>query len=64
MKRVSFFSFIVLFLVSTMINAKQETGMKTAVASNSKQPTSHVSTLAGRSPLYLIFDSTGIYRSF
>ena len=59
MKRLSFFSFIMLFLISTINYAQQENEMRIAVASKSKQLTSNVSTLAGRSPYYLIFNSTG-----
>ena len=59
MKRLSFFSVVILILVSTITYAKQENKMKLAVATESKQLTSTVSTLAGRSPYYLIFDSTG-----
>lgn len=61
MKRLLVFSFIMLFLVSTIIYAQQENEMKIAVASIIKQPTSRVSTLAGRSPYYLIFDSKGSF---
>ena len=59
MKRVSFFSLIILFLISTIIYAEPENEMRIAVASKSKQLTSKVSSLAGRSPYYLIFNSTG-----
>jgi predicted Fe-Mo cluster-binding NifX family protein len=48
-----------LFLVSTVIYAEPENEMRIAVATDSKQLTSSVSSLAGRSPYYLIFDSTG-----
>ena len=59
MKRVALLSLIMLFLISTIIYAQQAIEMKIAVASNSKQPTTNVSSLAGRSPYYLIFDNTG-----
>jgi predicted Fe-Mo cluster-binding NifX family protein len=59
MRGLSIFSCILLLLVSTLSYAKQEHEIKIAVASESKQPTSDVSSLAGRSPYYLIFDSTG-----
>ena len=59
MKRLSFFSFIMLFLISTINYAQQENEMRIAVASEGKQLTSNVSTLAGRSPYYLICNSTG-----
>jgi predicted Fe-Mo cluster-binding NifX family protein len=48
-----------LFLISTVIYAEPENEMRIAIASESKQLTSRVSTLAGRSPYYLIFDSAG-----
>jgi predicted Fe-Mo cluster-binding NifX family protein len=48
-----------LFLIATINYAQQENEMRIAVASKSKQITSTVSTLAGRSPYYLIFNSTG-----
>lgn len=59
MKRISFLSLTMLFLVSAITYASQEDGVKIAVASNKKNATSHVGTTAGRSPYYLIFDSTG-----
>ena len=59
MQRVLFFSLIILLLVSTTIYANQEEDVKVAIASDTTQPTSNVSSLAGRSPYYLIFDSTG-----
>ena len=59
MKRVWFFSLMILFLALTMIYANQEVDVKIAVASNNKESTSNVSSLAGRCPYYIIFDSTG-----
>ena len=59
MKRISFLSLATLFLVSAITYAGQEVVVKIAVASNNKNATSHVGTTAGRSPYYLIFDSTG-----
>jgi len=59
MKRISFLSLIMLFLVSAVTYAGQEDGVKIAVASDNKNATSHVGTIAGRSPYYLMFDSTG-----
>lgn len=59
MKRISFLCITMLFLVSVITYASQEDGVKIAVASNSKNTTSSVGTMAGRSPYYLIFDSTG-----
>ena len=59
MKRISFLSLTMLFLVSAVTYAGQKDGVKIAVASINKNATSHVSTTAGRSPYYIIFDSTG-----
>jgi len=59
MKRISFLSLATLFLISAVTYADQKDGMKIAVASNNKNATSHVGTTAGRSPYYIIFDSTG-----
>ena len=59
MERISFLSLTMLFLVSTMVYASQKDGVKIAVASNNKNATSNVGTIAGRSPYYLIFDNTG-----
>ena len=59
MKKISFLSLTMLFLVSAMIYAVQEDGVKIAVASNNKNTTSNVGAIAGRSPYYLIFDTTG-----
>lgn len=59
MKKISFLSITMLFLVSAITFASQEGGVKIAVASNSKNITSSVGTMAGRSPYYLIFDRTG-----
>ena len=59
MKRISFLSLAMLFLVSAVTYAGQEVVTKIAVASNNKNKTSNVGTTAGRSPYYLIFDSTG-----
>ncbi|MCK5421484.1 MAG: hypothetical protein KAJ08_04935 [Deltaproteobacteria bacterium] len=59
MKRISFLCFTMLFLVSAVTYAGQEVVVKIAVASNNKNTTSNVAAMAGRSPYYLIFDSTG-----
>jgi len=59
MKRISFLSLTMLFLVSAVTYAGQEVVVKIAVASNNKNTTSNVAAMAGRSPYYLIFDSTG-----
>ena len=59
MKRISFLSLTMLFLVSAVTYAGQEDGVKIAVASDNKNATSHVGTIAGRSHYYLIFNSTG-----
>ena len=59
MKRISYLSLTMLFLVSARLDAGQEVVTKIAVASNNKNKTSNVGTTAGRSPYYLIFDSTG-----
>ena len=59
MKRISFLSLAMLFLVSAVTYAGQEVVVKIAVASNNKNTTSNVGAMAGRSPYYLIFDSTG-----
>jgi len=58
MKRISFLSLATLFLVSAITYAGQEDVVKIAVASNNKNTTSNVGAMAGRSPYYLIFDST------
>ena len=58
MKKI-FFILTMLFLVSAITFAGQEDGAKIAVASNNKETTSSVGTIAGRSPYYLIFNSTG-----
>jgi len=59
MKKISFLSLVMFFLLLSVAYTGQKDGGKIAVASNSKQPTSKVSSLAGRSPCYLIFDDTG-----
>ena len=59
MKRIFFLSFAMFFLVSAITYASQEDVVKIAVASNNKNTTSNVGAMAGRSPYYLIFDSTG-----
>ena len=59
MKRISFLSLTMLFLVSAITYASQDDVVKIAVASNNKNATSNVGTIAGRSPYYLIFNSTG-----
>jgi len=59
MKRISFLSLAMLFLISAVAYAGQEVVVKIAVASNNKNKTSNVGTIAGRSPYYLVFDSTG-----
>jgi len=59
MKKMSFLSLTMLFLVSTVTYPGQEVVVKIAVASNNKNTTSNVGAIAGRSPYYLIFDSTG-----
>ena len=59
MRRISFLCFTMLFLVSAVTYAGQEVVVKIAVASNNKNTTSNVAAMAGRSPYYLIFDSTG-----
>ena len=59
MKKISFLSLTMLFLVSAVTYAGQEVVVKIAVASNNKNTTSNVAAMAGRSPYYLIFDSTG-----
>ena len=59
MKRISFLSLTMLFLVSVITYASQGDGVKIAVASNNKNATSNVGTIAGRSPYYLIFNGTG-----
>ena len=59
MKKISFLSLTMLFLVSAVTYAGQEVVVKIAVASNNKNTTSNVAAMAGRSPYYLMFDSTG-----
>ena len=59
MKGISLLSLTMLFLVSAVTYAGQEVVVKIAVASNNKNTTSNVAAMAGRSPYYLIFDSTG-----
>jgi predicted Fe-Mo cluster-binding NifX family protein len=59
MKKISFLSIALLFLGSAITYASQGDGVKIAVASNNKNATSEIGTMAGRSPYYLIFDSTG-----
>ncbi len=59
MKRISFLSLSMLFLVSAITYASQEVMVKIAVASNNKNAASNVGAIAGRSPYYLIFNSTG-----
>ena len=59
MKRISLLSLTMLFLVSAVTYAGQEVVVKIAVASNNKNTTSNVAAMAGRSPYYLFFDSTG-----
>jgi len=59
MKKISFLSIAILFLVSAITYASKEDVVKIAVASNNKNTTSNVGAVAGRSPYYLIFDSTG-----
>ncbi|PKL52052.1 MAG: hypothetical protein CVV37_03195 [Nitrospira bacterium HGW-Nitrospira-1] len=58
MLKIGFVSIVVLVLcVGAFAGEKQE--IKFAVASDGKEITSKVSSLAGRSPYYLIFDGSG-----
>jgi predicted Fe-Mo cluster-binding NifX family protein len=59
MKRIFFLSLTMLFLVSAVTYAGQEVVVKIGVASNNKKTTFNVGATAGRSPYYLMFDSTG-----
>ena len=59
MKKISFLSLTMLFLVSAVTYAGQEVVVKIAVASNNKNTTYNVTAMAGRSPYYIMFDSTG-----
>ena len=59
MKRISYLSLTMLFLMSAITYASQEVMVKIAVASNNKNAASNVGAIAGRSPYYLIFNSTG-----
>ncbi len=59
MKKISFLSLTIFLLVSAITYAGQEVVVKIAVASNNKNATSNVGAIAGRSPYYLMFDSTG-----
>ena len=59
MKKTLFSTSVVLFLLPVMAYAAQKDTVKIAVASNSKDPASSISSKAGKCPYYLIFDSTG-----
>ena len=59
MKKTLFSTLVVLFLLPVMAYAAQKDAAKIAVASNSKDPKSSISSKAGHCPYYLIFDSTG-----
>ena len=59
MKKTLFSTLVVLFLVPVMAYAAQKNAAKIAVASNSKDPMSSISSKAGRCPYYLLFDSKG-----
>jgi predicted Fe-Mo cluster-binding NifX family protein len=59
MKKTLFSTLVVLFLLPVMTYAAGKNAAKIAVASNSKDPKSSISSRAGHCPYYLIFDSTG-----
>ncbi len=59
MKKTLFSTLVVLFLVQVVAYAAQKNAAKIAVASNSKDATSSISSKAGKCPYYLIFNSTG-----
>jgi len=57
MKKTLFTSLIVLFLLPVMAYAAQKNAAKIAVAANSKDPKSSISSKAGHCPYYLIFNA-------
>ena len=59
MKKTLFSTLVVLSLVAAMTYAVQKDAVKIAVASNSKDAMSSISSKAGRCPYYLIFNSKG-----
>jgi len=59
MKKTLFSTLVVLSLVPVIAFAAQKNAAKIAVASNSKDAASSISSKAGKCPYYLIFDSTG-----
>ena len=59
MKKSLFSTLVVLFLLPVMAYAAQKNAVKIAVASNSKDPRSSISSKAGHCPYYLIFNDTG-----
>jgi len=59
MKKALFSTLVVLFLVPAMTYAAQKNAAKIAVASNSKDAASSISSKAGKCPYYFIFDSKG-----
>ncbi len=59
MKKTLFSTLVVMFLLPVMAYAAEENAVKIAVASNSKDPMSSISSKAGKCPYYLIFDNKG-----
>ena len=59
MKKILFSTLVVLFLLPVMAYAAQKNESKIAVASNSKDPKSSISSKAGHCPYYLIFNDAG-----
>jgi len=59
MKKTLFSTLVVLSLVPVMAYAAQKDAVKIAVASNSKDPKSSISSKAGHCPYYLIFNGAG-----
>jgi len=59
MKKTLFSTLVVLFLLPVMAYAAQKNAVKIAVASNSKDPKSSISSKAGHCPYYLIFNGAG-----
>jgi predicted Fe-Mo cluster-binding NifX family protein len=59
MKKTLFSTLVVLFLLPVMAYAAQKNAAKIAVASNSKDPKSSISSKAGHCPYYLIFNGAG-----
>jgi len=59
MKKTLFSTLVVLFLLPVMAYAAEKNVAKIAVASNSKDPKSSISSKAGHCPYYLIFNDAG-----